>query len=218
MEHLNTLIAEVEHELGRLSVSQVWREQASLLIHQPGVGMIGAMTILSGIGDISRFPTAKQLVGYAGLGASIHASGQTYHLGKITKQGRRELRTALVECAWIAVQKSEYWRLQFANLVRRMDRKQAITVIARKLLVSIWYILSEHKAEKHTQPQVAARSLMLWVTHYRLATFLGMTRADFVRQQLAKLGLADQLEQFTYGAHTYPMRTSTPTAAYYLTG
>ena len=50
---------------------------------------------LSAIGDITRFPTAKQLVGYAGLGASVHASGQTYQTGHITRQGRKEMRAAL---------------------------------------------------------------------------------------------------------------------------
>jgi transposase len=43
--------------------------------------------------------TAEQLVGYAGLGARIRASGNVQHTGKITKQGRRELRTGLVTVA-----------------------------------------------------------------------------------------------------------------------
>jgi transposase len=38
--------------------------------------MLSAMTILAAIGEIARFPSAKHLVGYAGLGARIHASGQ----------------------------------------------------------------------------------------------------------------------------------------------
>jgi transposase len=37
------------------------------------------------IGDIERFPTASQLVGYAGLGARVQASGDLYRTGKISK-------------------------------------------------------------------------------------------------------------------------------------
>jgi transposase len=37
----------------------------------PGVGFIVAMTVLAAIGDISRFENAKQLVGYAGIGAGV---------------------------------------------------------------------------------------------------------------------------------------------------
>jgi transposase len=50
------------------------------------------MTLLAAIGDITRFENARKLVGYSGLGAGVHASGQTHHSGRITKQGRAELR------------------------------------------------------------------------------------------------------------------------------
>jgi transposase len=62
----------------------------------PGFAVVTSMTLLAAIGDITRFPSAKKLVGYSGLGASVHASGQTHHTGPIPKQGRRELRTVLV--------------------------------------------------------------------------------------------------------------------------
>jgi transposase len=61
------------------------------------------------IGDISRFPSAKKLVGYSGLGSSVSATGQTYRTSGITKQGRRDLRAVLVEAAWIAVEHHPHW-------------------------------------------------------------------------------------------------------------
>ncbi len=61
------------------------------------------MVLLSAIGDIDRFPSTKQLVGYAGLGACVHDSGQSHRTGGITKQGRGDLRGVLVETAWVAV-------------------------------------------------------------------------------------------------------------------
>jgi len=50
-----------------------------LLVQLPGVGTLVAMTLLAAIGDISRFPSDKKLVGYAGLGARVHDSGQRYN-------------------------------------------------------------------------------------------------------------------------------------------
>ena len=47
------------------------------------------MTILGAIGEIGRFETAKKLVGYAGLGSSVHASGGKIRTGAITKQAAR---------------------------------------------------------------------------------------------------------------------------------
>jgi transposase len=101
LEQLETLINETTDELHRLSLSEPWREQLPYLIQLPGIGVITGLVVLSAIGDISRFPSAKKLVGYAGLGASVHASGQSYRTGPITKQGRKELRAALIESAWI---------------------------------------------------------------------------------------------------------------------
>jgi transposase len=55
-----------------------------LLIQLPGVAMLIAITILAAIGEIERFPNAKQLVGYAGLGTRVHDSGTTHATGRIT--------------------------------------------------------------------------------------------------------------------------------------
>ena len=96
-------IVEVERELGRLSNSERWGDQAVHLMQLPGVGIIVTMTILSAIGDIRRFESPKKLVGYAGLGAGVHDSGQKHREKGITKFGRKELRWALVEASWQAV-------------------------------------------------------------------------------------------------------------------
>ena len=62
------------------------------------------MTVLWAVGNITRFPTSKKLVVYPSLGGGIHESGQTHISGSITKQGRKEMRWALVEAAWIAME------------------------------------------------------------------------------------------------------------------
>ena len=146
IEQLNLLIKEVEVELSHLSVSPHWVELVPFLIQLPGIGLLTAMTILSAIGDISRFASAKKLVGFAGLGGRIHASGNLHHAGSITKQGRTELRCALVEAAWIAVNNHPHWQAQFQRLHHKKGSKKAIVAIARKLLVVIWYVLSAQAA------------------------------------------------------------------------
>lgn len=60
-----------------------------MLFELCGIGLVTAVTLLAAIGDISRFPDADHLVGYAGLGARVHDSGLTTHTGGITKAGRR---------------------------------------------------------------------------------------------------------------------------------
>ena len=203
IEHLTQLITEVEAEVARLSVTFPWDEQVAFLVQLPGVGLNSAMTILSAIGDIGRFPSAKQLVGYAGLGASVHASGQTYRTGKITKQGRRELRVVLVECTWMAVRHSPVWKSRFNVLTARSGKQKAIVAIARKLLVVVWHVLTQQVADRDADAQAVARSLMTWATGYRLARSLGMTRPVFVKRELERLGLASEVDRMRYGSKTY---------------
>ena len=54
--------AAVDEELERQSTGGTWGKPALQLMQLPGVGIVVAMTVLSAIGDISRFENAKQLV------------------------------------------------------------------------------------------------------------------------------------------------------------
>jgi transposase len=136
MRSMDELLGEVDAELQRLSLQEPWAGSVTYLMQLPGFAVINSMTCLSAIENISRFPSAKHLVGYSGLGASIHASGQTYQTGRITKQGRRDMRSALIEAAWMAVQYHPHWKVQFERLATRIGKGKAIVAIARKLLGS----------------------------------------------------------------------------------
>ena len=102
--------AEVDAELGRQSLGERWSQQAVRLLQLSGLGVVITMTVLSAIGDASRFENAKKFVGYSGLGAGVHDSGKEHHAKSITKEGRKELRWALVEAAWRAIRISGYWK------------------------------------------------------------------------------------------------------------
>lgn len=134
MRSMDELLGEVDVELQRLSLQDPWANSVTYLMLLPGFAVLNSMTLLAAIGNINRFPSAKHMVGYSGLGASIHASGQTYQTGRITKQGRRDMRSALIEAAWMAVQYHPYWKAQFERLATRIGKGNAIVPIARKFL------------------------------------------------------------------------------------
>ena len=94
LKEVDKLKVAVDEALERQSTGPTWGKQALQLMQLPGVGFVVAMTVLAAIGDISRFENAKQLVGYAGLGAGVHTctgvrcqcdSGKTHKEKKITK-------------------------------------------------------------------------------------------------------------------------------------
>ena len=183
------LILSVDAELTRLSTQDPWKEFAPFLMQLPGFAVVTSMTVLAAIGDITRFPSAKKLVGYSGLGASVHASGQTHHTGPITKQGRRELRTVLVEAAWSAVDHHPYWHAEFARLVPSLGKGKAIVAIARKLLVVVWHVLTHQVADRHADRPMVLRKLQRWGVAHGLATQQGLSSGAFARQLIERLGL-----------------------------
>jgi len=182
-------IAEVEEHLAQLSVSPAWHEDTPVVIQLPGFGIVNAMTVLSAIGTVDRFPTPDHLVGYSGLGARVSQSGDTLRSGRISKTGRRELRTALVQAAWIAVRTDGYWRHKFSRLESRIGAQNAATAIARKLLVVIWHVLTRREAARYADPQHIARKMLRWASKYRLATSARMSRKEFVSREMRRLGL-----------------------------
>ncbi len=205
---LTTLIHTVEEELAQLSQREPWRDQVPFLIQLPGIGLLGAMTVLATIGDIRRFASSKHLVGYAGLGARIHASGQVYRSGSITRTGRSELRTILVEAAWTTVRTSAWWRSRYEQLLTRMPAAKAIVAIARKLLLVIWHVLSERAADRQADPVAVARRLFRWGATHHLATQSGLSRGGFVRKALDQIGVGQDLSRLAINGSTYLLKAS----------
>ena len=195
---LNSLITKVDQELVALSTSDDWAKQSAFLIQLPGIGVVSAMTILSAIGDISRFSTAKKLVGYSGLGSSIYASGQVVRTGSITKEGRRELRAALVEASWTAVGHDEFWKAFYTRLATRIGKGKAIIAVARKLLVVIWQVLSKQQADRQAVDEKVASKIMRWGYKLRTKGRKGLSGPDFTRLQLNWLGLGGNLTTFEF--------------------
>ncbi len=218
LDSLGPLLAEVEEEFMRLSTAEPWAADLPFLVQLPGLGVVTALILLSAIGDIARFPAAKHLVGYAGLGAAVHDSGQTHRGGGITKQGCRELRAALIEAAWVAVEHHPHWKEQFTRLAQRIGKGKAIVAMARKLLVVVWHVLTERTADRQADELAVARKMMRWGAHGHVATRQGLSRGAFVRRQLARLSLGAALTDFAYNGKTVRLPaaeggTSPPTAS-----
>ena len=204
LAHLKAQIEEVNQELGRLSTQDPWASQAALLLQIPGLGLILTMTTLAAIGDIARFDHAKKLVGYAGLGAGVHDSGKKHREGHITKRGRKELRWAMVEAAWQAVRSNEYWKAQFTDLKRRKHPNAAIVAIARKLLVTIWHVLSKQECYRYASEEDLAFKFLMWSWSLDEDQREGLTRQQFVRYHLLRLGIGNDLTRIERNG--YPRR------------
>ena len=197
LDQIKKLQITVDAELEKQSIGELWGQQALQLMQLSGIGVIVAMTVLSAIGDITRFESPKQLVGYSGLGAGVHDSGKTHKEKRITKKGRKELRWIMVEAAWRAVRMSPYWKEQYEKYLRRMRKpNQAIVVIARKLLVAIWHVLSKEELDVHASEEDLAYKMLLLSWSLNENVRMGLTYKQFAKYALMKLGVENDITRF----------------------
>jgi transposase len=122
------------------------REARQILDSIPGVGPVTIEAVLSELGNIRRFRSAKRVCAYAGLvPGQRESAGKRKELG-ITKAGAPLLRWALVEAAWRLVGQTARWRSIFEALAKRRGKKRAIVAVARRLLCLMVALLREGKA------------------------------------------------------------------------
>jgi transposase len=117
----------------------------------PGCGIICAATIRAYVDDIKRFTSAKKFVSYCGLAPWVQNSNETVHIGKITKRGPEQLRTAIVQVV-LGMRRCKKttaaWRLmaRYEFLKKNKGSGKAIIATARKVAVIIWKMLTENVA------------------------------------------------------------------------
>ncbi|HSB65141.1 MAG TPA: IS110 family transposase [Anaerolineales bacterium] len=200
LEQIEKHKAEVDQELAKQSLGATWGRAAVRLMQLPGLGVVIAMTVLAAIGDIHRFADANHLVGYSGLGAGVHDSGQEHIEKRITKSGRKELRWAMIEAAWRAVRMSPYWKEQYEKFFHRMRREsQAIVVVARKLLVAVWHVLSKEETDERASEEDLAYKMLLWSWSLSEEARQGLSYKQFAKYALMRLGVQTDITRFVRG-------------------
>jgi transposase len=129
---------------------------AQLLMTIPGIGPITAMFIVAEVDDISRFRSYRNLASYAGLVPSLDASAGKEKRGRITKQGSRYLRTALVEVAQAAARmQNSRLRIFFRRRIVKAGYQKAIVATAHKILQYAFYVWKNQTPYQETYPVCA---------------------------------------------------------------
>src|SRR5262249_18450346 len=132
-----------------------------------GVNFVTAAALLAAIGDIGRFPNARQLVSYLGLDPRVTQSGsEPARHGRISKQGPGETRHVLVEAAWHATRAPGPLRAFHQRLAARRGRNIAAVAVARQLAVIPSHMLRRSGDYDHpppTLPPLALTREMMWL-------------------------------------------------------
>jgi transposase len=167
---LAELIDEVEHRIAQV---RRYDEQIELAAQKPeykvyldglrtlrGISTLSAMTLLSELGDLRRFPTAPQLMAAIGVVPAENSTGDKTNRFSITKTGNAHVRRIAVEAAWNYKRRLTPGRTIRA---RRKGQPKQIVDIAEKcekrLNSKFFRLTSRHK--KSTVAAVAvARELL----------------------------------------------------------
>jgi transposase len=193
--YIEKQIERLSKEVRRRCHKKPWAESMTYLMQLPGFGVITAMTVLAAIGEISRFEGPRQLASYSGLTPGLEQSG-TKNRGKgITKEGRRELRWALVEAAQMAVKSDPLWKRRFQEMQKRMHRNQAIVAVARRLLELVWVVLTRRQPYRHFSQERIAYKYLTWAWQMDDEARDGLTRQQFARYYLMRLGIGHDLNR-----------------------
>ncbi|MFE5586103.1 IS110 family transposase [Kitasatospora sp. NPDC056531] len=129
--------------------------RVAALTQLPGVGTLTALMIVAEVGDVSRFPSARQLASWAGLTPTVRNSDRTVHHGHISKQGSPWLRWIMCEAAQTA-KRHPLFAPAYQEMARRRGKKIATTAVARKLLARAYHVLRELHDQQTTPHRRAA--------------------------------------------------------------
>ena len=108
----------------------------------PGIGVIVATTFRAFVDRHERFAHAGQVSAAIGLVPREDSSAERRHRGHITKAGPRELRSLLIQAAWVCWRHGRGILRAWADDVSaRRGRRIAVVALARRLsriLFAIW--------------------------------------------------------------------------------
>jgi len=134
-----------------------------------GIDLVVAVSFVVEIGDIRRFSSPSNLMGYLGLVPTERSTGETVRRGSITKMGNARIRQLLVESAWtyrfpprVSARKKKKldqvspkireiaWKAQSrltaryrAFVARGKKSTVACTAVARELVGFMWAVAME---------------------------------------------------------------------------
>jgi transposase len=173
-------------QLPRVVAGWRWTPVVNALMSLRGVALLTAATLVAELGDLHRFATARQLMGYLGLVPSEDSTGDQRRQGGITKMGNGIVRRALIEAAWNyraparisrdllkrqeglsrqiqdlswAAQTRLHHRYQQLTRVRHKKSQVAAAALGRELSGFVWaigQIVAPYPAKKEALKPVAA--------------------------------------------------------------
>lgn len=146
IEELITSVEEKADNLFKLAQVEPINNQEKIINSHIGCGEKLSAIISTEAGDITRFPSAKQLKAYAGIDPRVIQSGQLDKRGRMTKRGNPVLRQALYLAAFVASNHDPELKEYYQK--KRNEGKShthAVCTVARKMCERIYATVTQNR-------------------------------------------------------------------------
>jgi len=141
LEELELLEKQTEELEEQMKAALQKTDYAEILLSIKGIGVVTLAACLGELGDPGRFDSSRQMSRMAGYNLVEDSSGKNKSGTKISKRGRKNLRSVLYQMALTMVATNDemkqlyrYPKTREKNPLRKM---QALIVISKKILVLI---------------------------------------------------------------------------------
>ena len=137
-------IKRVENELHARAQQCPHQDAIDILTSHPGVGPVTSWSFHTEIFRPERFEKPTEIASFLGLAPRIIQSGQSCREGPITKSGRAQLRSKLIEASWVWIRQDQQARAVYVRLCGNTgSANKAIVGMARRLAIHLWHMLCE---------------------------------------------------------------------------
>lgn len=144
LELLQEQLLEIEKAM---DVALIQTGFSETLLGIKGIGIVSAANILGEVGDFKRFENERQIHRLAGYNLTENSSGNNKSGTRISKRGRKRLRSVLFQSAMVMVTKNDEMKSLYQHLKGRKNNplksKQALVVIAKKIITIIYKLVTK---------------------------------------------------------------------------
>jgi len=139
-------IKEIEQKIEETFAQITHAKKIEILQTHPGVGKVTSVMFKAEIFNPKRFNNNEELAKYVGLAPTIIQSGQSLRDGPISKTGRHQLRSTLIQAAWIWIAKDQQAKQTYLRISHNTGQKnKAITAMARRMAINLWKMLCNNE-------------------------------------------------------------------------
>lgn len=149
-EYIVEQIKDSEKIIGKIKEDEELGRRISIIEKINGIGIISAVRMSINLFDEKkRFESDEKLNHYLGLTPSEKSSGDKIKRGRSGMCGNRQLRSIIIQLAWMTVRKDGSLLDKFDKVYKTSGSKQkAIVAVARKLMTKIYAVIQKEEEYK----------------------------------------------------------------------